>query len=180
MTDYIRDLRPAEWGSGVGWHSSNLEPLMSALGHKRTFKRLLDMLVSTPGKVLKLTGITMKLPRRKFLTCALALGAAALVEVFRIDAWSQSTRPIRVVLPFAPGGPADAMARLLAEQIGSAGGPTMVVESRPGAGTEIATEYVSRADPDAGGKCGANFDAILRSQYEDYGRIIREISFKRE
>ena len=32
----------------------------------------------------------------------------------------------------------------------------------------------------AGGKCGANFDAILRSQYEDYGRIIREISFKRE
>jgi hypothetical protein len=32
----------------------------------------------------------------------------------------------------------------------------------------------------AGGECGANFGAILRSQYEDYGRIIREISFKRE
>ena len=32
----------------------------------------------------------------------------------------------------------------------------------------------------AGGKCGANFGAILRSQYEDYGQIIREISFKRE
>jgi tripartite-type tricarboxylate transporter receptor subunit TctC len=32
----------------------------------------------------------------------------------------------------------------------------------------------------AGGECGANFDAILRKQYEDYGRIIREINFKRE
>ena len=106
------------------------------------------MLVSAPGKVLKLAGITMKLPRRKFLTWALVPAAAALVEVPRIDAWSQSAKSIRVVLPFAPGGPADAMARLLAEQIGSAGGPTMVVESRPGAGTEIATEYVSRADPD--------------------------------
>jgi tripartite-type tricarboxylate transporter receptor subunit TctC len=83
---------------------------------------------------------------RSWLT--LVLVAAALVAVPAIDAWSQSARPIRVVLPFAPGGPADAMARLLAEQIGSAGGPTMVIESRPGAGTEIATEYVSRAAPD--------------------------------
>jgi len=93
---------------------------MSALGQKRTFKRLLDMLVSAPGRMLKLAGITMKLPRRKFLTWALVPAAAALVEVPRIDAWSQSARSIRVVLPFAPGGPADAMARLLAEQIGSA------------------------------------------------------------
>ena len=93
---------------------------MSALGQKRTFKRLLDMLVSAPGRMLKLAGITMKLLRRKFLTLALVPAAAALVEVPRIDAWSQSARSIRVVLPFAPGGPADAMARLLAEQIGSA------------------------------------------------------------
>ena len=36
MTDYIRDLRPAKWGSGVSLRGSNSEPLMSALGHKRT------------------------------------------------------------------------------------------------------------------------------------------------
>ena len=36
MTDYIRDLRPAEWGSGV--HGSNPEPLMSALGQKQTLR----------------------------------------------------------------------------------------------------------------------------------------------
>jgi hypothetical protein len=36
MTDYIRDLRPAKWGSGVSLRGSNSEPLMSALGQKRT------------------------------------------------------------------------------------------------------------------------------------------------
>jgi len=40
MTDYIRDLRPAEWGSGLSLHSSNLEPSMSALGQKQTFIHL--------------------------------------------------------------------------------------------------------------------------------------------
>ncbi|MGD0023334.1 MAG: tripartite tricarboxylate transporter substrate binding protein [Xanthobacteraceae bacterium] len=53
-----------------------------------------------------------------------------------------------MILPFPPGGPADAMARLLAEQIGAAGGPTMVVESHPGASTEIEAELVARAAPD--------------------------------
>jgi tripartite-type tricarboxylate transporter receptor subunit TctC len=79
---------------------------------------------------------------------ALVLVAAALVAMPGIGAWPQSARTIRVILPFPPGGPADAMARLLAEQIGSAGGPTMVVQSHPGAGSEIGTEYVSRALPD--------------------------------
>ncbi len=63
-------------------------------------------------------------------------------------AWPQSGRTIRLIMPFPPGGPADAMARLLAQQIGSASGRSMVVESHPGAGTEIGTEYVSRAAPD--------------------------------
>ncbi|MFL5002955.1 MAG: Bug family tripartite tricarboxylate transporter substrate binding protein [Xanthobacteraceae bacterium] len=64
------------------------------------------------------------------------------------DAWSQSTRTIRIVVPFAPGGGADILARLVAEQIGRAQGPTMVIENRPGAGTVIASEAVARAAPD--------------------------------
>jgi tripartite-type tricarboxylate transporter receptor subunit TctC len=59
--------------------------------------------------------------------------------------WSQTGRTIRLILPFPPGGPADVMARVVAQQIGASGGPSMVVESRPGAGSEIGTEYVSRA-----------------------------------
>jgi tripartite-type tricarboxylate transporter receptor subunit TctC len=63
-------------------------------------------------------------------------------------AWSQGNRTIRLILPFPPGGPADIMARLVAQQIGSAGGPTMVVESHPGAASEIGTEYVFHSAPD--------------------------------
>jgi len=59
-------------------------------------------------------------------------------------AWSQTTRTIKLVVPFPPGGVADVLARLLAEQIGRAQGPTFVVENRPGAATMIATDADSR------------------------------------
>jgi tripartite-type tricarboxylate transporter receptor subunit TctC len=76
----------------------------------------------------------------------LALVAASVVA-FTPGAWPQA-RTIKVILPFAPGGPAYALARILAEQIGASGGPTVIIENRPGAGTEIGTEYVARAAPD--------------------------------
>ena len=79
---------------------------------------------------------------------ALAIFASILVTLTGATAWPQSGQTIRLILPFPPGGPADAMARLVAEQVGASGGPTMVVESHPGAGTEIGTEYVFRSDPD--------------------------------
>jgi tripartite-type tricarboxylate transporter receptor subunit TctC len=79
---------------------------------------------------------------------AAALAALALVGLFASCASAQGTRSIRLILPFPPGGPADAMARIVAQQIGASGGPTMVVESHPGAGTEIGTEYVAQAAPD--------------------------------
>lgn len=61
---------------------------------------------------------------------------------------SQPARTIKLVVPFAPGGGADALARLLADQISRAHSLTMVIENRPGAGTQIATEAVLRAPPD--------------------------------
>ncbi len=82
-------------------------------------------------------------------TCAaVALTIVVFTGLFASSAWPQSGRTIRLILPFPPGGPADAMARVVAQQIGAAGGPSIVVESHPGAGTEIGTEYVSRAAAD--------------------------------
>jgi tripartite-type tricarboxylate transporter receptor subunit TctC len=69
----------------------------------------------------------------------LALPGAAL---------AQGGRTIRLVVPYPPGGSADILARLLGQQIGQAHGVNIVVENRPGAGTVIATDYVSRAAPD--------------------------------
>ena len=92
----------------------------------------------------------MKLPRRQFLR--LAAGALTLSTVlFTLsdrDGWAQAPRTIRLIVPYPPGGTADIVARLLAEQIGRTQGPAIVVENRPGGGTAIGTEAVSRAPPD--------------------------------
>ncbi len=63
-------------------------------------------------------------------------------------ALAQITHTIRIVVPYAPGGTADIVARLMADQAGRTGGPTMVVENRPGAGGAVGTETVARATPD--------------------------------
>jgi tripartite-type tricarboxylate transporter receptor subunit TctC len=88
----------------------------------------------------------MKLLRRKFLY--LAAGAAVSTLLFSTGAWSQAARTIKVVVPFAAGGPTDILARLLVEHISRVQGLTMFVENRPGAMTAIGTEAVSRAAPD--------------------------------
>ena len=89
----------------------------------------------------------MKLPRRKFLH--LAAGAAALPNVARF-AWAQAypTRPVRIIVGFAAGGPADIVARLTAQWLSERLGQSFVVENRTGAATNIATEAVVRASPD--------------------------------
>jgi tripartite-type tricarboxylate transporter receptor subunit TctC len=95
----------------------------------------------------------MKLPRLRFLH--LAARAAALSVIFAAaivltdrGAWSQTTKIIKTVVPYAAGGANDIVARLLAEQIGRTGGPTLVIENHPGAGGVIGTEDVARAAPD--------------------------------
>jgi hypothetical protein len=89
----------------------------------------------------------MKLPRRQFLH--LAAGAAALPAVPPI-AWAQPypTRPVRWILGFTSGGTTDIISRLLGQQLSEQLGQPFIIESRPGAGTNIATEAVVRAPAD--------------------------------
>jgi tripartite-type tricarboxylate transporter receptor subunit TctC len=80
---------------------------------------------------------------------AVGLAAAWLVvATANGGAQSQALKTIRTVVPYAPGGVADVIARLVAQEIGRAGGPTLVVENRPGAGGAVGTEAVARAAPD--------------------------------
>jgi len=89
----------------------------------------------------------MKLPRRVFLR--LAAGAAALPYVSRIaSAQSYPARPVRVIIGYPPGGSADLTARLMAQWLSERLGQQFIVESRPGAGTNLATEAVVKAPPD--------------------------------
>src|SRR5262245_15631223 len=89
----------------------------------------------------------MKLPRRQFLH--LAAGAATLPSMSRF-AWAQAypTRPVRIIVGLAAGGPADIVARLIAQWLSERLGQQFVVENRTGAATNIATEAVVRAPAD--------------------------------
>jgi tripartite-type tricarboxylate transporter receptor subunit TctC len=96
----------------------------------------------------------MNFVRRRFLqpaeaaVAALAVAAMSLVALPTQPARSQTTRTIKIVVAVPPGGAADIVARLLAEQIGRTQGQSMVIENRPGAANIIGTEAVSRAAPD--------------------------------
>ena len=89
----------------------------------------------------------MKLPRRRFLR--LAAGAAAVPAVSRIArAQTYPSRPVRVIVPFAPAGTTDILARLIGQWLSEQLGQSFIVENRPGASTMIGTEAVVRAPAD--------------------------------
>jgi tripartite-type tricarboxylate transporter receptor subunit TctC len=89
----------------------------------------------------------MKLPRRQFLQ--LAASAAALPAVSpTARAQSYPMRPVRIVCGFPPGGINDTYARLISQWLSQGLGQQFVVETRPGAGGNIAAESVARSAPD--------------------------------
>lgn len=74
-----------------------------------------------------------------WLTCALALPAHG-------EGWP--TRPVRIIVPAAPGGSSDPLARMTAEELGKALGGSFVVENRPGANGNVGAALVAKAEPD--------------------------------
>ena len=89
----------------------------------------------------------MKLPRRGFLH--LAAGAAVLPALPRIaGAQAYPTRPVRVIVPYAPGGPTDVLGRLIAQKLSEQLGRQFFVENIGGAGGNIGMGRAARADRD--------------------------------
>lgn len=83
---------------------------------------------------------------RSAAACVLSVLLAALASF--ACAQNYPVRPIRLVAPFAPGGGTDISARILAEGLGPVLGQTVVVDNRPGAGSTLGTDIVSKAAPD--------------------------------
>ena len=92
-------------------------------------------------------GRSMKIRRRRFLH--LATGAVTIPAVSRL-AWAQTypTRPVRIVVGFAAGSTTDIIARVIGQWLSERLGQPFVVENRPGAGGNIATEAVVRSPAD--------------------------------
>src|ERR1700722_5096882 len=92
-------------------------------------------------------GRAMKRPRRQFLR--LAAGAAAVPLVSRIArAQTYPTRPVRLVVGFPAGQTADIVARIMGQWLSERLGQPVVIDNRPGASSNTATELVVRASPD--------------------------------
>src|SRR5690349_22547811 len=83
----------------------------------------------------------------RFIFKAAALAAAALFCGFA-SAQSWPAKPVRIVVPFAPGGTADTLGRLVAHQLGQSFKESFVIENRGGAGGVIGSDLVAKAEPD--------------------------------
>src|SRR5687767_4079505 len=79
-------------------------------------------------------------------SCALLL--SALLGAGSVFAQQYPARPVRLIIPFAPGGGTDIVARVIAQQMTESLGQSVVVDNRPGAGGSIGEEMIVRATPD--------------------------------
>jgi tripartite-type tricarboxylate transporter receptor subunit TctC len=85
------------------------------------------------------------------VTTVAVLGAAVTAGVVGVATPAQAAfpeKPIRIVVPFAPGGGTDMIARVVAEGMSKDLGKPIIVENKPGAGTIIGSDYVAKSDPD--------------------------------
>src|SRR5258708_40294787 len=89
----------------------------------------------------------MKIPLLQFLQLALATAAASGFS-YAASALDYPTRPVRLIVPVAPGGGADITARLIGQWLSERLGQQFIVENRPGGGTNIGTEAVAHASAD--------------------------------
>jgi tripartite-type tricarboxylate transporter receptor subunit TctC len=95
----------------------------------------------------KMSHSTVRPTRRSVLIGGAALGGMPfLASKSRADTWP--TRPVKFVVPFAAGGTTDILGRLVAAKLSEEYGQQFIVENKPGAGGNIAADYVAKSDPD--------------------------------
>lgn len=91
--------------------------------------------------------MSLNLRRRLVALALLAVGpVAAFAQAEPVSAWP--SKPVKLIVPFAPGGPTDIVARLLAEKMQGVWKQPVVIDYKPGGGTTVGTQFVARSAPD--------------------------------
>jgi tripartite-type tricarboxylate transporter receptor subunit TctC len=85
---------------------------------------------------------------RRTAICMTAIGLSAIASIGSASALDYPTRPVRWVVGYPPGGATDIIARLIGQRLSEKLGQQFVIENKPGAGNNIATESVANAEPD--------------------------------
>jgi Uncharacterized protein conserved in bacteria len=85
---------------------------------------------------------------RRTAICLIAIGISAIASIGGASALDYPTRPVRWVVGYPPGGATDILARLIGQRLSERLGQQFVIENKPGAGNNIATEAVVNAEPD--------------------------------
>ena len=86
--------------------------------------------------------------RRRFLKFAASAMAAPAILPSRVLSATWPDKPVHIVVPFTPGGSTDITARLVGNRLADVWGQSVVIDNKPGAGGNIAADYVARSDPD--------------------------------
>jgi tripartite-type tricarboxylate transporter receptor subunit TctC len=86
--------------------------------------------------------------RQLSLACALAASLLAAAAPLPVGAQDYPTRPVKVIVPFSPGGAVDGPMRIVAQELSKRWGQQVVVENKPGAGATIGTDIVAKSAPD--------------------------------
>ena len=121
-------------------------PSLRRAGKLLLFTRSTDRLSDcSSGECRLKTAIIIDRRRLVALAATFALAPAVNRPTFA-QAWP--TRPVRVVVPYAPGGSTDTVARITADRLSRIWGEQVVIENKPGAGTNIGAAAVASSDPD--------------------------------
>ncbi len=77
-----------------------------------------------------------------------AIAIALVASSLQVQAQPYPNQPIRLIVPFAAGGPSDVLARAFSQKLGEDLGQPVIIDNKPGAGTNLAAEFVARSKPD--------------------------------
>jgi tripartite-type tricarboxylate transporter receptor subunit TctC len=114
--------------------------LVSAADYRGSLRACMPQLFVNGNAAVTIT-------RRRFnLIASISLLIPSADESARANAWP--TRAVRIVVPFAAGGPTDVIARIIGERLSKSWGQQVLIENRPGGGTNVANEMVVRSEPD--------------------------------